>query len=130
MLEETVREFKLPAWLDAPWLTEQYVRENAFYPVCCEELLRTPIPLRFKETQFGNIPIKHRDEFRPGDIIIFNEYNSWTENGEYATDRFLRIHEEDIEDYLDEKRSMLPVGVVVHSPENKFTDEDCYPEYY
>ncbi len=116
-LEQTLEKLKIPEYLDALWLNEEYVKKNGWYPVCDGWLQNYPKEVRFEDTSFGRIPWKSRNEFRPGDIIIFNECGEQTVNGKYETDRFLRIYKEDIEEYQRGERDLLPVGIVVHPPE-------------
>lgn len=95
-----------------PWLTEDYVKKNAFHlePFTIEEMEKRK-PLFLKHRQWGNIPCKSRDEIRVGDIIIFDEYEE--------TDRFLEVDYEMIQEYWQGKDNLLPVGVIVHPPGKK-----------
>lgn len=113
-------DFRVPDWLKEkyPWLTEKYIRENAWHPVVDEWLKDLPENgLSYTESPFGQVPCKSRDEFKPGDIIIFNEYDEWEDEEDYQTDRFLLIEQEDIDQYLRKERELLPVGIVVHPPQ-------------
>lgn len=115
-----MNEFRVPEWLKKryPWLTEEYVRKNAWHPVVDEWLKDIPGGSLFNtESQFGQVLCKGRDEFKPGDIIIFNEYDEWEDEDGYQTDRFLLIEQEDIEQYQRGERDLLPVGIVVHLPD-------------
>ena len=109
-INQTVEKLKVPKDLNAPWLTAKYVANNGWYPVC-DEWLQNP------EASHSPIPWKSRSEFRPGDIIIFDEYEERTLNGKYDTDRFMVVGKEDIEEYERGERGLLPCGVVVHPPE-------------
>ena len=116
-----MREFRVPEYLKEkyPWLTEKYVRENAWHPVVDEWLKDLPEDSLFNtESPFGHVLCKSRDEFKPGDIIIFNHYDEWEDEEEgWQTDRFLLIEQEDIDQYVRNERELLPVGVVVHFPQ-------------
>lgn len=117
MLEQTLEELKVPEDMNALWLTEKYIKKNSWYPVCDEWLQNYSYFLHFEDNRFfGKIPWKSRDEFKPGDIVIFNEFNEWDDKGEYDTDRFYIISKGDIEEYKSGERDLLPVGVVVHPP--------------
>lgn len=105
-----------------PWLTEDYVKKNAFHsePFSVEEMEKKK-PFFLKHRQWGNIPCKSRDEIRVGDIIIFDEYeekNTGQEN--FETDRFSEVYDEMIQEYWQGKNDLLPVGVIVHPPGKKF----------
>lgn len=116
MLEKTLEKLKVPRYMNLPWLTEEYVRNKGWYPVCDEWLRNYPERTRFENTCFGKIPWKSRDEFKAGDIIIFHEFNEWENNKEYDTDRFIIMEKGEIEQYQRGERDLLPVGVVVHPP--------------
>ena len=107
----------VPEYLDMPWLTAEYISNNGWHPVPDEWLNYDP-EMQFQDTRFGSIPWKSRKEFRPGDVIIFDEYNEWlSENGTRCNDRFYTVDKRDIKEYERKKRLLLPVGVVVHPPE-------------
>jgi hypothetical protein len=110
--------FKVPEYMDAPWLTIKYVKKFGWYPVP-DEWLQHPNYDKFEDTSFGKIPWKSRSEYSSGDIIIFSEYFEWKdENGGYDTDRFITIEQEEIGQYKRGERDLLPVGVVIHPPQN------------
>ena len=116
-----MEDFKLPEYLNFSWLTKKYVEKNAWYPVCDEWLKNNPENSKFENTEFGKVPWKSRGEYKPGDIIIFHEFDEWIdENGEYNNDRFIIVEKEDIEGYKRGERDMLPVGVVVHAKKSLF----------
>lgn len=116
-MEENKRKLKVPKFMNMPWLTRDYVMKNAWYPVCDEWLQNSPKKSQYNiESEFSRVPWRSRSEFKSGDIIIFNEYDEWEEDGEFYSDRFLIITEEDIREYHEGARNLLPVGVVVHSP--------------
>lgn len=116
-LEKTLEKLKVPKYMNLPWLTIEYIKKNGWYPVCDEWLQNHPSNFQFEDNKFfGKILWKSRDEFKPGDIVIFNEFDEWDDEDGYNTDRFLRIYKEDIEAYQYGKRDLLPVGVVVHPP--------------
>ena len=106
---------QIPTDLDVPWLTWSYVTQNAFYPV-------PKIRSATQETCFGRVACATRDEIRAGDIIIFNEFDEWSLEGKYDTDRFHRITEDEIEAYLRGEKDLLPNGVVVHPPVSEPAD--------
>jgi len=119
MLEQEVEELKVPKSMNLPWLTEEYIKNNGWYPVCDEWLQNYPLGLQFEDNRlFGKIPWKSRDEFKPGDIIIFNEFSEWDDENAYNTDRFYIIEKEEIEAYQRGERDLLPVGVIVHPPKS------------
>ena len=108
---------KVPDYLGASWLTGEYVSTYGWWPVPDEYFQQHPEYEWFQDTPFGVLPWKGRDELKPGDIIIFNEYDEWTDERDvYKTDRFLPVDEQDIEEYRRGEHDMLPVGVVVHPP--------------
>jgi len=116
MPAEIVDKFEVPWFLNAPWLTEEYVRGNAWHPVP-ELLLEDGI---HHHRKWGAIPARSRNEFRAGDIIIFDEWNhNFDEHDRYESDRFYTVTERDIQDYLDCGRDLLPSGVVVHPPQSQ-----------
>ena len=113
---------------DFCWLTEAYVRANAWYPV--SHLVREENPRYMYHRMWGKLPCKSITEYRSGDIIIFNVYDE-----EMPYDRFRTISQQDIDDLfsgppsnapiktkeefiasLFETTRLLPVGVVVHQP--------------
>ena len=109
-------ELNVPESLDASWLTIEYIQKNGWYPVCDEWLQHYPDGMHFEDTGYGEVPWKSRSEFKEGDIIIFDEYREWEDEGKYETDRFMRVEKEDIEEYERGERDMLPCGIVVHAP--------------
>jgi hypothetical protein len=118
MLEQTVGKFKVPKFMNLPWLTKEYVKKNGWCPVC-DEWLQDPYFVQFENTCFGRMPWKSRDEYKPGDIIIFHEFEEWEDEEGYNTDRFCVVEKEEIEQYQRGERDLLPVGVVVHPPSNQ-----------
>ncbi len=110
-------KLEIPEYMDAPWLTNEYVGKNGWYPVCDESLKQYSKDNRFVTTIFGDLPWKSRKNFKPGSIIIFSEYEEGKDNeGKYETDRFLTIDREDIKEYKRGERDLLPVGIVVNPP--------------
>ena len=53
---------------------------------------------------------------RTGDIIIYEDYFESEKNGEYKTDRFHVITNNDLFQYRG--HDSTPVGIVVHSPKD------------
>jgi len=116
MLIDQREELKVPEYLNIPWLTTEYVKNNGWYPEPDEVLEQILPAFRFVMTKFGEIPIGSRDEYRPGDVILFEEFDEWEDGDRYNTDRFYVLEAEDIEQYRRGERDLLPVGVVVHPP--------------
>lgn len=117
------REFRAPEFLNAPFLTQEYIQENGWYPVP-DEWLSEPIGFVdssflgdekgniYKKTEFGNIQCKSRDEFKIDDIVILQDYKGYSEN-----EKYFRIEQEHIQAYEDGRWNLLPDAVVVHQPE-------------
>jgi len=110
-------KLRIPEYIALPWLNESYVRENGFVPDIQHSLDdMAGSNIRFARTAFGDMPCMPRTEITPGDIVIHDCFTERFIKGEFSTDRFYRITEDDIQEWLDGKRDLLPVGVVVHPP--------------
>ncbi len=86
-----------------PWLTEQYVKDNAF-AIAPDDWLKENPNLTSKG-YFGEVPCKKRSEIQREDIIIFKEFEN--------ADRFLVVTSRLLEEIKDDSS---PVGVIVHPP--------------
>jgi|GEM_PF-3024133 len=125
----------VPVYLNLPWLTERYVRLNAWQPVC--HWVPDDKPEFTEHREWGIIPCKSRTEFRAGDVILFDEYNEGEDGGEYWNNRFYRVSQEHIDkifggrplnlgrrtttkreliETIAMETTLLPVGVAVHPP--------------
>ncbi len=103
VLDGLLKQIKDPKFVGDGWLTEAYIKVSGWYPI--SEDGRSYLV----KTRFGQLPCRSRSEYRAGDVIVFDEFS----------DQFDRIHivtEEDIKEYEEGKRDMLPCGVVVHRP--------------
>ncbi len=115
--------FKAPEFLQAPFLTQDYIETNGWYPVP-NDWLREPIGFvdstfsrdekgnLHKKTEFGLLPCKSRDEFKINDIVILENYKGYNEN-----EKYFRIEQEHLQAYEDGRWHLLPDAVVVHEPE-------------
>jgi len=82
---------ELPEWMlteEYEWLTEEYITNNGKYPEKPEVFDSREDGERFKEFQFGTIPIMSTDDIEIGDILIFFDG--------YVKDIFYRIDEDDV----------------------------------
>lgn len=126
---------RVPVHLNLPWLTERYVYEHAFFLVpdfVFDESYSMNHP------EWGDVPCRSRVELHEGDVIIFDSYSSWEKDGIFHTDRFHVLDRANLEDFinqdspnlkkpvetkeqlisrLSQRTDLLPIGVVVHSPE-------------
>ncbi len=118
-------DFQTPSSL--PFLTEEYIRNHAWYPV--DRFFLEEQPEFIDHRLWGRIPCKNRTEYRAGDIIVFVDYRT-NELG----DRYLIVSQQHIDEvfsgspenrirtkeqlmrHLAEKTELLPVGVVVYPP--------------
>lgn len=117
-------KFRVPDFMNTPWLTESYVMEHGFFPDVQHSLEdMTGTNIRFMKTAFGQISCLPRTEIRAGDIVIHDCYDEWEEDGKYVSDRFYTITQDEIQSWYESSHeniftgtSLLPVGVVVHPP--------------
>lgn len=98
-----------PSKVGESWLTKAYIAEHGWIPMP-DELLEFPNNYKLAHTFYGALPCKSRDEFRAGDVIIF-------EDGDICT-----IMDDDIEQYKNGERELLPCGVVVPNPTRTLLD--------
>ena len=126
-IKNNKKELKVPEFLNAPYLTEEYIKENGWYPVpdkwfnnqAPEKLPYSPFfeyddkGRIYKKTEFGNIPCRGRSEFKVGDIMIIQDYR-----GPDINEKFIRLEQEHIEAHERGQWDMLPDAIVVHEPEN------------
>jgi hypothetical protein len=121
-------KFEAPEFLDAPFLTEEYIKEKGWYPVrdewlengspsfvSCGEIFVDPRDKKlYKRTSFGPVPCKSRSEFKEGDIVIAENYK-----GRDITEKFYRIERLHLEAYEKGLWNLLPNAVIVHQPERQ-----------
>lgn len=114
-----MNNFNVPYFLNIPWLNEDYVRRNAWYPVS-ELILEGE---KRVETRFGLVPCKSRSEFRVGDVVIHDCFSEWPDaDGRIVNDRFHVVSCDEVEAYLSNnsdwrmRTNLLPIGVAVRSP--------------
>lgn len=126
-IQKNKKEFQAPEFLDAPYLTEEYIKENGWYPVPDKWFEgQAPEKLSYstffeydekgrihKKTEFGNIPCRGRSEFKVGDIMIIQDYK-----GPDITEKFIRLEQEHIDAHERGQWDMLPDAIVVHEPED------------
>ncbi len=117
------KNFEAPEFLQAPFLTREYIEKNGWYPVPDEWLqgpkgfvdstfLRDSEGNLHKETEFGIVPCRSRDEFRPNDIVILQDYKGNNEN-----EKYFRIEQDHLQAYEAGRWNLLPDAVIVHEPE-------------
>ncbi|MBN1160066.1 MAG: hypothetical protein JXA43_02385 [Candidatus Diapherotrites archaeon] len=106
-----VGKLNVPDYLNAPWLTRDYIENWGWVPTSGDVDLK-PVT----ETPFGELPLKSRDEFKAGDIIIFYDAEEREVDGKIETDRFITVEQCEIDLYKQGKADLLPHGVVVHPP--------------
>ena len=126
-IKNNKKEFQAPEFLDAPYLTEEYIKENGWYPVP-EKWFEGEQPSSlhnspffeldeeeriYIKTEFGEILCRGRNEFKVGDIMIMRDYK-----GPDITEKFIRLEQEHIDNFAKEKEDMLLDAIVVPEPEN------------
>lgn len=105
---------ELPEWMltgEYEWLTEDYITKHGRYPEKPEVFDSREDEERFREFQFGTIPIMSTDEIEAGDILIF-----FDGDGE---DIFYRFNEHDLVEYQNGERTFLAHGVIVKPPQEE-----------
>ena len=110
-------KFRVPDYINAAWLNEEHVVKNGFVPEapkCLEDYQGGT--MRYQKTPFGNIPVRSRTEITAGDIVIFDSFEQFEDTRGYFTDRFYIITKEDMQEFYDKQRELLPCGVIVHPP--------------
>lgn len=119
------KNFKPQEFLNAPYLTEEYIKENGWYPVpdkwfsgeAPKNLVYSPFFNQddkgkiYKITEFGEIPCRGRSEFREGDILIMQDYK-----GSDISEKFIKLEKRHLDAYEKGKWDLLPDAVVVHEP--------------
>lgn len=101
----------LPDWMLDPeynWLTEEYITQNGKYPEKPDIFGSLEEDERFKEFDFGEIPMISTDDIEAGDILIFFDGD--------GPDIFYRFNEDDISEYQSEDRCFLAHGVIIKPP--------------
>ncbi len=120
--------FRAREFLNAHYLTEEYIKENGWYPVpdkwfnggAPKNLVYSPFFTQdnkgkiYKTTEYGEIPCKGRSEFREGDILIMQDYK-----GPDISEKFIKLEQRHFDAYEKGKWDFLPDAIVIHEPKKE-----------
>jgi len=110
-IEKLIDENKIPRNLNAPWLNDEYVKKYGWFPVKYESEFINEVT-GYVDTEFGSLPCKDIRSAKPGDIVMFFEYEEELDENEPYSDRFEVITDSFWEEILQNMRG-APNGIII-----------------